>query len=577
MSELYRQKFSFMHRKLENLIAKKKPGTTPEEFLEDLTVIRDSLIANKGKLAAADFTRLIDQVKFFGFHLAKLDFRDHAKKLKQLFAEVFPDESYAAESILKLIHSKRKLPRGAVLSPPSKDLLDQLSAMRFIQERVESAAAGDYILSMTESEEDMLALFYFAQQKGLIKTSRKDVKQCSIGIIPLFESIRSLESAHTVMDRLFSIPIYRSYIKARGNVQQVMLGYSDSAKDGGYLAANWKLYLAQKSLAETAERHHVKLELFHGKGGTIDRGGGESHRAILAQPFAASCGRIKLTEQGEVVAQKYSNPFIAERNLEQLVTAVAWTNLVNKKDLEKNRKIRGWEERMERLSQLAYGHYRRLVYDTPGFLDFFKQATPIQVLKMTNIGSRPALRGNKESFEELRAIPWVFSWIQSRYIISAWYGIGYALETYMEDNGAAGLAQLREMHTEWPFFRSIMTNVQTSLAKTDLSIASQYADMAGGDDLRSRIHGEIVSEHTRAVEKVLQVCEQKDLLDNHKVLRDSIRQRNPYVDPLHYLQMRFLGEIREKNAALDSETRKKIDELLLLTVNGIAFGMKSTG
>ena len=593
MSELYRQKFSFMHQKIQNMLEKKKPGTTVEDFVKDIEVIRDSLLTHKGALAAADFERLLDQVSFFGFHLAKLDFRDHAKKVKQAFREVFPNEEYNTESILKAIRSK-KMGRNLSLSVQSKEFLEQLSTMRTIQEKVDRQVADDYILSMTESEEDILALFYFALQKGLIHvrptsggsaSGGKEVKDSSIGLIPLFEVIRSLERAHEVMDRLFSIPIYRSYLRSQGNIQQVMLGYSDSAKDGGYVTANWKLYLAQKKLYEVAVKHGVKLELFHGKGGTIDRGGGESHRAILAQPYAASFGRLKITEQGEVVAQKYANPEIAERNLEQMITAVVWTNLVSKKEFESNKKIRVWEQRMEKLSALAYYRYRQLLFDTPGFLDFFNQATPIQVLKKTNIGSRPALRspagalvagGLKETFEELRAIPWVFSWIQSRYIISAWYGIGFALESYISNN-PQGLQELREMYEEWPFFRSILTNLQTSLAKTDISIASQYAEMVMDGELKDRIHGEIVSEHKNAIEKVLDVCSQKEILDSHRVLRDSIRQRNPYIDPLHYLQMRFLGEIREKSGTASEEDRKKIDEILLLTVNGIAFGMKSTG
>ncbi len=574
--EVYRKKFSFMHQKIYNLLHNKKPGMTREGFIKDLRLIRESLISHKGSLSTADFDRLIDQVEFFGFHLAKLDFRDHTRKLKQIFQEVFPGENYEAEVLLKKINSTQKMSRNVSLSPVSREFLLQLETMRSIQDKISPEAVDDYILSMTESAEDVLAMFYFAKQKNLIRVSNKQVKESAIAIIPLFESIRSLEHAHEVMDRLFSIPLYRSYVKSRDNVQEVMLGYSDSAKDGGYLTANWKLYLAQKNLYEVAQKHQVKLELFHGKGGTIDRGGGESHRAILAQPYAASFGRIKLTEQGEVVAQKYANPVIANRNLEQLITAVVWTNLVSKKEFEKNKKIRGWEERMEILSDLSYSHYRKLIFDTPNFLDFYNQATPIRVLKMTKIGSRPALRSSKETFEELRAIPWVFSWIQSRYIISAWFGIGHAMETYVTQR-PEGLAELQEMYQEWPFFRSLMNNVQTSLAKTDMSIASQYADMVTDDALKELIHGQIVSEHGRAVEKVLEVCRQKELLDSHTVLRDSIKQRNPYVDPLHYLQMRFLNEFRQSSAELSEQERKKLDELLLLTVNGIAFGMKSTG
>lgn len=589
-SEIYRKKFSFMHQKIQSLLHRKKPGTTPEVFIKDLTLIKESLLTHKGALSAADFDRLIDQVRFFGFHLAKLDFRDHSKKLKQAFQEIFPGESYEKDVLLKKIRMNRKLGRNLVLSAPSREFLTQLDTMRVIQDKVDRNVVGDYILSMTESAEDVLAMFYFAKQRNLIRVSRKEVKESSIGIIPLFETIRSLDGAHEVMETLFSTPLYRSYVRSRNNVQEVMLGYSDSAKDGGYLTANWKLYLAQKRLYEVAVRHEVKLELFHGKGGTIDRGGGESHRAILAQPYAASFGRIKITEQGEVVAQKYANPVIAERNLEQLISAVAWTNLVSKKEFEQNKKIPGWESRMAFLSDLSYRHYRQLIFDTPNFLDFYNQATPIRVLKMTNIGSRPALRqpaarlpdgqgqaSAKEAFEELRAIPWVFSWIQSRYIVSAWFGIGYAMESYINEKGPEGLTELQEMYREWPFFRSLINNVQTSLAKTDLSMAAQYAQMVSDRSLRDHIHGQIAAEHARAVENVLQVCSQKELLDTHRVLRDSIRQRNPYVDPLHYLQMRFLSEFKEKNVTVDEETRKKIDGILLLTVNGIAFGMKSTG
>ena len=585
-SEVYRKKFSFMHQKIKSLLAKKKPGTTPEEFIQDLTLIRESLLSHKGSLSVADFDRLINQVRFFGFHLAKLDFRDHTKKLKQAFREIFPGEVYEKSILLKKIQTNQKIERNPTLSAQSKEFLAQLETMRHIQEKIDSKIVDDYILSMTESAEDVLALFYFAQQKKLIRISKKEVKESSIGVIPLFESIRSLEQAHDVMETLFSMPVYRSYIRSRNNVQEVMLGYSDSAKDGGYLTANWKLYTAQKKLYEVAARHQIKLELFHGKGGTIDRGGGESHRAILAQPYAASFGRIKITEQGEVVAQKYANPVIAERNLEQLVTAVVWTNLVSKKEFEQNKKIPHWESQMALLSDLSYAQYRKLVFETPQFLEFFNQATPIRVLKMTNIGSRPTHRGQpshseqataKESFEELRAIPWVFSWVQSRYIVSAWFGIGTAMEAYVSQRGADGLSELQEMYREWPFFRSLINNVQTSLAKTDLSIAVQYAQMVSDSSLRDRIHGEIAAEHARAMTKVLQVCSQKELLDSHRVLRDSIRQRNPYVDPLHYLQMRFLNEFERKKTPADEETRKKIDGILLLTVNGIAFGMKSTG
>lgn len=578
MSEIYRRKFSFMHERLLNMLHGKKPGyVSTQEFIDDILIIQDSLRSHKSMYTTIDFDRLLDQVRFFGFHLAKLDFRDHAKKLRQAFAELFLDESYDKDVLSKKILSNQKLGRGADLSAQSKEFLMQLETMKKIEEKIDPEVVEDYILSMTESVEDPMALFYFAQQKGLIRLSKKEVKSASIGIIPLFETIRSLEQCGDIMDALFSIPVYKSYLKARGNAQEVMLGYSDSAKDGGYLTANWKLYAAQKKLHEIAQKHHIKLELFHGKGGTIDRGGGESHRAILAQPYAASGGRIKVTEQGEVVAQKYSNPVIAERNLEQLITAVVWTNLVSKKEVEDNKKIPVWEKHVEILSELSYTHYRRLIFDTPHFLDFYHQATPIHLLKMTKIGSRPTMRSSQDSFENLRAIPWVFSWIQSRYIISAWYGIGYAIDKYILEKGEQGLSELQEMYAEWPFFRSLINNVQTSLAKTDIAMAAQYADLVQDSGIRNSIHGLLAQEHARALSKVLEICKQKELLHQQPVLRDSIKQRNPYVDPLHYLQVRFLNEIKNKSALANEEKRRQIDDILLLTVNGIAFGMKSTG
>lgn len=540
--EIYRRKFSFMHQKLENTLRKKKPHyASAEDFLGDLLLVKESLEENKGALAAADLGRLVDQIRFFGFHLARLDFRDHAKKIKEA--------------------------RG--------DIAQQLKTIREIQDREDPAIVEDYILSMTEGPEDVLALFHLAREKGLIKISGKKVTGSRLGIVPLFETIDALDRSHEIMEQLFSMPDYRSYLASRGDAQEVMLGYSDSSKDGGYLTANWKLYLAQEKLAKAAEKHKIKLKLFHGKGGTIDRGGGESHKAILAQPSAAFGGRIKLTEQGEVVTQKYANPIIAERNLEQLISAVVWTNLVSRKELERNPKIPEWEGRMEHLSDASFYFYRKLIFETPGFLDFYNEATPIQVITMANIGSRPALRGLNKNFEELRAIPWVFSWIQSRYIFSAWYGMGHALESYTAGRGPGGLKELQEMYQEWPFFRSLINNVQVSLAKTDLYIAEQYASLVQDSALRKGIHEAISAEHDRAVSEVLKITSQNELLDYYKVLKESIRLRNPYVDPLNYLQVRFLREMRQ--TVPSAERRKKIGEILLLTVNGIAFGMKSTG
>ncbi len=577
-NELYRKKFSFMYQKLENASLKKEPGyKTAGQFLADLALVRESLKRHKGSLAAGgELTRLIDQVSLFGFYLARLDFRDHNRKLQQALAELSPglrlDE---AALVKKILATSKSCP--ARLSAETRDVIEQLETMRTIQEKECAPMVKDYIISMTERPADVLGLFCLARRAGLVRLKAGKVTESRIGFVPLFESISTLEKAHEVMEQLFSLPVYRSYLHSRRDIQEVMLGYSDSSKDGGYLTANWKLYVAQKRLAQTAARHGVSLRFFHGKGGTIDRGGGESHKAILAQPYAAVGGRIKITEQGEVVAQKYANADIAQRNIEQMITAVAWNNLVTGEQIEKNPKIGEWESRMDVLSGSALHFYRSLLFETPGFLDFYHEATPIRLLSMTKIGSRPATRDGRKGFDELRAIPWVFSWIQSRYIISAWYGVGHALEAYRAERGAEGLKELQEMYEQWPFFRSLIHNAQVSLAKTDLYIAEQYADLVSDASLRKAIHDRVSAEYQRAVDNVLIVSSQKELLDFNRVLKESIRLRNPYVDPLNYIQVRFLDQIKSAGAAIPEAKRREMDEILLLTVNGIAFGMKSTG
>ena len=577
-AELYRKKFSFIHYKLECVLGDKKGKyKNADEFITDLLIVQESLKKNLGVIASdGDLRRLIVQAKAFRFFLARLDFRDHAGKVHKTINELLGPQGLETQVLLNKIAASNTR-KEAVSSPEAKDILAQLKIFRQIKELFDADMVDSYILSMTQTPVDMLALLYLAKNEGLVHVAHKRVKKAAIGIVPLFETIQTLQNCHETMGELFACALYRSYLKARGDVQEIMLGYSDSSKDGGYLAANWHLYLAQQNLHATAEKYGVKIKLFHGKGGTIDRGGGESHRAILGQPFSAAGGRIKLTEQGEVVSQKYATPMVAMRNMEQLITAVVWTNLVTNREIKKNTKLAGWEALVAQLSRDSFIFYRQLIFETPGFLDFYNQATPINILKITKIGSRPAVRSAAENFEQLRAIPWVFSWVQSRYIISAWYGVGYAFKKYMDEN-PEGLDHLRQMYKQWPFFTSIIHNLQASLAKTDLYIAQLYSGIVSDEDLRKNIHEAIEQEQQSAVESVLLISEQKELLDYHKVLQESIKLRNPYVDPLNYIQVRFLQEKNQlSNTAGNDAKRSKIDEILLLTVNGIASGMKSTG
>ncbi|MCG3176547.1 MAG: Phosphoenolpyruvate carboxylase [Candidatus Omnitrophica bacterium] len=569
-NEVYRKKLSFVHRKLQETQSGRRCGyASPAEFVEDLRLVRDSLRENRGQLAAVEVERLMRQAECFGFHLAKLDLRDHSGKVRQALSEIYSGQEVNEAFLVAQIGVKRPVRvQLSRLSPVSRDLIEQLDMLARL-DRKRPGSVEDYILSMTEGPADLLGLFCLARSRGLIRVEKGRVTQARIGIVPLFETIHSLERCHEILDRLFSVPLYRSYLEARGLEQEVMLGYSDSSKDGGYLTANWKLYVSQKKLAETSARHGIALRLFHGKGGTIDRGGGASHRAILAQPFAASGASMKITEQGEVIAQKYANPAIAERNIEQLITAVAWTNLVSSGEHRSDPRLPVWESRLERLSDLSFSYYRGLIYETPGFLDFYQDVTPIGLLQYARIASRPAARSARRSFEDLRAIPWVFSWIQSRYIISAWYGIGHALDEYTRREG--GEAELREMYEHWPFFRSLINNVQVSLAKADMDMAAHYVKLASDTRLAEDLHRRIAGEYERSVKGALRLAGHKELLDFNRVLKESIRLRNPYIDPLHYMQVRFMEEIRR------GSEEPGLHDVLLLTVNGIAFGMKSTG
>jgi phosphoenolpyruvate carboxylase len=460
---------------------------------------------------------LLTQAKTFGPHLAELDFRDHSGKLDDAEDEV----------------------------------LEEFRAMGEIQQQFGTQAASRYILSMTRNAGDILRLFKLSRRAGVH----------AIDLVPLFETIHDLENSARILGDLWADHDYRCHLQRRGKVQEVMVGYSDSNKDGGYLAANWFLYRAQKEMSRVADECGVKLRFFHGKGGTIDRGGGASYRSLRAQPHAAHGGRLRITEQGEVVAQ---------RNLEQLTSAVIAVQCLPETEA---RDLPQWEAHASRLAELAFDHYQQLVYRTPGFAEYFWQATPIDLIEHLRLGSRPSRRAQTPDIRQLRAIPWVFSWTQSRHLISAWYGVGHALKQFAEDE-TDGLPQLRKMYRRWPFFRMLLDNAEVSLAKADLGIARQYAALVHSPAVRKTIFDLIEAEHLRSVEMVLAINERKHLLENQPILAQSIRLRNPYVDPLNYLQIRFLSIWR---SADKSQRTEHLRRLLALTVKGVASGMKSTG
>jgi len=524
------QPYEGLRAKLSALRKKLRAGNgTATEIIAVLEEVQRGLEEQKAhRTARGRIQRLLTQVRTFGLHLAELDFRDHSGKLDHAEAEV----------------------------------VEELRAIRDIQAAHGPAAASRFIVSMTRSAQDLLRVTKLAARAGVKR----------LDVVPLFETIHDLENAAGVLTELWSNPGYRAHLKRRGKVQEVMVGYSDSNKDGGYLAANWFLYCAQKEMSRVAEEQGIKLRFFHGKGGTIDRGGGASYRSLRAQRNAAHDGRIRITEQGEVISLKYSNPAIAQRNLEQLTSAVIGVQTLPMPE-PLAAQLGRWERWADQLARLSFRFYQKLVYETPEFAEYFWQATPIDLIEHLRLGSRPARRIQSSDIRQLRAIPWVFAWTQSRHLLSAWYGVGHALEAFARTE-PKGLAGLRDMYEHWPFFRTLIDNAELSLAKADLGIAAEYAALVRSAAVREKIHGAIRREHRRSEEMVLKVTRRRALLEDQPVLAQSIHRRNPYVDPLSYLQLRFLNRWRRSG---EKQRTEELRRLLALTVNGIAFGMKSTG
>ena len=574
--ELFRQKLRVMIWRLQRT-RDRSSGTyeSPPEFIQDCRLIEDAVRNQAGeRLARVGVRPLRVAGEVFGFHAAELDFRQHASLVRSaaeallraagLPAEPEPERIRSIQRLLASRMSQAKLPVAA------RAIQAEFETLKKIQEANGEESAHRYILSMTSRVSDVWDVLLLGSRCGLVHASSGKVR-LGFDVIPLFETYDSLLAGSELMDRLLSDPLYRRLIHSRGDAQEVMLGYSDSVKDSGYLAANWSLFRAQEQLNKVAMRHGVKLALFHGKGGTIDRGGGMSYRSVVAQPHAAPGGRMRITEQGEVISVKYSHPAIAKRNIEQLVSSVLDANLLHPKRIDRAL-VGKWQQQAAELAETSRAYYRKLVYGTPEFQQYFDEATPIDLIDQLRWGSRPARRQRSARVEDLRAIPWVLAWTQSRHFLPSWYGLGYALEEF-EKSHSAGLALLREMFQGWPFFSVLIENAEVSLAKTDLYIARRYAALVRSASVRERIFGLIEEEYHRSRRAVLAIRGGSELLERQPVLRESIRLRNPYVDPLNFLQIRYLEQWRSASRLATSD----LTRLLQLTVGGIAFGMKSTG
>ena len=559
-----------------------RPYATPQAFRNDLDIVAVSLATHaSAALAAGRLAQLRYAVDIFGFHLASLDLRQNSDVHELVVGELLAragvcpnylqlDEPARVALLLTELTNPRPLRiAGEQYSEVAVGELNVLHAAAGINGRFGTDAVPNAIISKAQSVSDLLEVGLLLKETGSLP-SRTDGEKLGIAIVPLFETITDLQSAASIMRSAFSLPVYRAWLDSRDGLQEIMLGYSDSNKDGGYLTANWELYCAQKRLVDLAAEIDVRVRLFHGRGGTVGRGGGPTFEAVLAQPDACSEAGLRITEQGEVIAAKYSNTELGRRNVETLISAALLSNFptTERRDLPQY-----WDV-MHQLSATACAAYRELVYATPGFVDFFRSATPVAEIAGLNIGSRPASRKPSQSIADLRAIPWVFSWSQCRLSIPGWFGFGSAVQQWIDaapEGHEAALAGLRDMYAAWPFFRTVLANMDMVLAKTDLAIAARYTELVPDRELAERIFSIIRAEWQRTIDMLRLITDAAAFLEDNPTLARSIRNRFPYLDPLNHLQIELLRRYRAGQT--DERTRRAIH----LTINGLAAGLRNSG
>ncbi|MFQ3596890.1 MAG: phosphoenolpyruvate carboxylase [Chloroherpetonaceae bacterium] len=590
-NEAYRIKLRFISYRLKKMLDDLKHETVSgvgyadeQELLGDLHVIYSSLTAHKGAaLAALLIKPLIRQVEIFGFSFITLDIRQHARKQESALDEItahlrllpkpYRDmtESDRVQWLVSELQSRRPMiPYKLPFSDETNELIATFRQIRRSRESISKRAIDTYIISGTDSTSDVLEAMLFAKEAGLFRHCDDDSVECDLHIVPLFETIDDLRRAGGLLEELFSLPIYRKAIVAQNNLQEVMIGYSDSSKDGGLIASSWELYKAQIALKAVADTFGVSLKLFHGRGGTVGRGGGlPAHQAILAQPLGTVGGKIKITEQGEIISAKYMLPQIAERNLELVTSAVILASSIPKQTATKLE----WRHALEAISVASMKAYRHLVYEQEDFPQFFREATPIDVIEQMEIGSRPARRTAKARVEDLRAIPWVFSWMQNRATLPSWYGAGSGLQGALDKGIEREL--LQEMYESWAFFRSLLDNIQMILAKSDLLVAREYASLVSDKELCEKFFAQIEREFELTKSHLLVITKQSDLLENNPALRKSLRLRDPYIDPMSYIQVAALKRYRGQTKT--DEEKQMYLKLLRTSVNGVAAGIRNTG
>jgi phosphoenolpyruvate carboxylase len=562
--------------------------THVSEFLAELKLIQASLIETK--LNPKPLENLIRQVDVYGFHLAHLDIRQESTQHSNTIGEIaetlqllpkpYDDlsESEKVEWLTQELKTRRPMiPAKLNFSAKTNEIIETFRMVAKVQQEFSVDICNNYVISMNRSVSDILEVLLLAKEAGLYDPA---TGKGSLSIAPLFETVEDLQSAPPIMTELFELPLYRAYLESHDHLQEVMLGYSDSNKDSGFLSSNWEIYKAQRALQDVCQKYQVDLRMFHGRGGSVGRGGGPTYEAILAQPGRSIEGRIKITEQGEVLASKYSLPEIALYNLETIATAVIQAALLP----SSTDTLDCWLDTMEGISVRSRQVYRQLIYEQPNLVEFFHQVTPIEEISQLQISSRPARRAGKRDLASLRAIPWVFSWTQSRFLLPSWYGIGAALEEFLQQNPEGHLSLLQYFYSKWPFFKTAISRVEMTLAKTDLQIAHHYMRELTRDGFEEAfvdVFAEILAEYQRTRTVIQSITGQKQMLDSDRDLQRSVQLRNGSIVPLGFIQASLLKRLRQHRPdTVDLRSRYSKNELLrgaLLTINGIAAGMRNTG
>lgn len=585
-AEVYRRKFAVILKRLREIGKSSLGYDVSDELVHDLIDIKENAEAylpTTQKLKT--IRKLIRQVQMFGFHLATLDIRNHSGEheasIREILKSVHISEDYSAlaeedkQAVLcRVLNNQRPLLLvDDAYSQATQDMLKVFRMIKQAHDEFGKRAIEVYLISMAEAPSDLLEVLVLAKETGIYRLYPDGTIESDIDVAPLLETIDDLIAGPNIMRQLFDTDLYQKQLAARDNHQEIMLGYSDGSKDGGTLSANWKLFKAQAEIHNVAREYDVRLKFFHGRGGSLGRGGGSLNTSILSQPVETLGDGVKITEQGEVLSSRYLIQDIAYRNLEQGASALieGCARVVSNAPDQLELRKKEWEDAMESMSEQSLKKYQSLVFGDPDFLDYFHQATPLTELSALNIGSRPMSRKNSQDFEDLRAIPWVFAWTQSRHMLPAWYAAGTGLQSFIDEDDNH-LKILQTMYKEWSFFHSTINNLQMALLKADMNTAKEYLELVEDPAVAKRIYEDIVDEYNRTKTALLKISGNEELLSHTPNIQESVHLRNPYVDPLNFMQVHLIQELRN--------TPNPPDELItevLLTISGVAAGLVNTG